>query len=869
MGNDNVKLHSRQNLGEGQIYNYRFDATNGMDVRLLNRQGDSHKVALIRNMIRNKKSAAEYLEPFGGYARILSSFSTDGKLNGVYTHRFEDGEYLILHVGSGLYTFSHARRYVELLPRYLIAAADAPSVGVSLGSSFYLLDGENLYEISSPDTALRCGDEPYTDEMEEYNRLPATRAYIPLAYRGGKRAEAKNLLTAYYDLEDETSDDRRVYDDYGLKLRAVYEEGQEALEVYGIEEGRRTLFIPEEADFYGKRLPIVGIAPAAFAYSPITVAVVSKNVRRVSGSEEEPGAFAYCNLLKRAVFFGLRELGERAFDHCGSLCEIAFSEDITAIAENAFDGASSLARIYYGGAVYNPDIYLFGEEIKVYADTFFKTAGVDEEIRFSADPDLYMKVYGISEASRKAIGTLRRYGGWSDGVMNDDVGYSTETKKPIALCGLCFESHLDEVDDRYAFLTVVGNAPMFEAWEEPTAVYDIPIPDDCRTVVSTYLDGDAAKGKSIFGYREGKSYLKALRFTFPCAEKKKVSLRIYSKGRDLGKLSSLYPAYGGVMSDTVKAMQAAAVSRDRLYLSGHPALPGAVLRSALPERGGEGLYFPEDLVSTVTARAVTGLLPCKDRMAVMTDREIVYLESGVIAEDIEAFCALAYRDCRYFLLSDGVYRLDEGVSVSYTHLKKLSVPIEGEISSFQSGKLCIWQGYLVLLLGNIAYLADLDRPYRENGETLYPWYSLSTLGDRSNAPFVGVKSLEDSLYFFTDGGRVYLSDEGTADGTFDSREIECLIVGENADFDCRYLYKKLYRKSMVLHCPALEGGEVTVSLSVDEKEPVSLGSFVTDGDPLTVRAYTGRFLRGTVSLRGRFAFDGLAFRYTVMKRQVR
>lgn len=58
MGNENVKLHARQNLGEGQIYNYRFDATNGMDVRLLNCQGNSHKVALIENMIRNKKSAA-------------------------------------------------------------------------------------------------------------------------------------------------------------------------------------------------------------------------------------------------------------------------------------------------------------------------------------------------------------------------------------------------------------------------------------------------------------------------------------------------------------------------------------------------------------------------------------------------------------------------------------------------------------------------------------------------------------------------------------------------------------------------------------------------------------------------------------------
>lgn len=869
MGNENVKLHARQNLGEGQIYNYRFDATNGMDVRLLNRQGNSHKVALIENMIRNKKSAAERLEPFGGYARILPSFDTDGKLNGVYTHRFEEGEYLILHVGGGLYTFSHARRYEELLPRYLAAVADAPSVGVSLGSTFYLLDGETLYEIPSPDTVVRCGDEPYTDEMEEYNRLPATTAYIPLAYQGGKREEAKNLLTAYYDLEDETSEARRVYDDYGLMLRAVYEEGREALEVYGIEKGRQTLFIPDEADFYGKRLPIVGIAPAAFAHSPITVAVVSKNVRRVSGNEEELGAFAHCASLKRAVFFGLRELGERAFEQCDSLCEIAFSEDITAIADNAFTGASSLTRIYYGGEVYNPDIYLFGEEIKVYANTFFKTAGVDEEVRFSANPDLHMKVYGISEASRKAIGTLRRYGGWSTGVMGDDVGYSTVTKKPIALCGLCFESHLESVDDRYAFLTILGNAPMFEAWEEPTAVYDIPIPDDCRTVVSTYLDGDAAKGKSIFGYRDGKTFLKALRFTFPSAEKKKVSLRIYSKGSDLGKLSSLYPAYDGVVSDTVKAMKVAAVSRDRLYLSGHPALPGAVFKSALPKGGGVGLYFPEDLVSTVTARAVTGLLPCKDRMAVMTDREIVYLESGVIAEDIEAIGALAYRDCRYFLLTDGVYRLDEGVSVSYTHLKKLSSPIEGAISSFRDGKLCIWQGYLVLFLGSVAYLADLDRPYRENGETFYPWYSLTALGDRSGVPFGGLLSLGDSLYFFTDGGRAYLSDEGIADGTFDSREIEGVIVGENADFDCRYLYKKIYRGRMVLHCPALEGGEVRVSLSVDGKEPVSLGSFRTDGDPLVVRANTGRFLRGSVSLCGRFVFDGLALRYTVMKRQVK
>lgn len=862
---DNVKLHPRQNLGVGNRYNYRFDAKNGMDVRLLYKQGDSHKAALLENLYRNKKKTEEGVETFPGYRRILSAFDGAGTLNGVFCHRFGEDETLILHIGSQLYTLSHAARLVERAPRYLGEVADHPSCGASLGESFYLWDGTRSYRIASRDMIAILGDEDYTDEMADLGKLPATNAYIPLAYRYGEAHESRNLLTAYYELLDKTDESRRVYNDFGLKLRSIAYGGGEALEVYGIEKGRSVLYVPDEAEVDGVSLPIVRIAPAAFADSDITVAVISKNVKEILGSSEEYGAFGYCYSLERVCLFGVEKLGERVFEYCDRLREVVLPVSLTIVDPTAFTGTYSLERVYYEGLQLPASVYAFGEAVKVLCNTALHTVSVGEELFFPYDPDKYMTVYGLSEASRRAVGSIRRYGGWSIGVQGNDLGYATVAKKPIALCGLCFDCHLDAEDDCYAFLSIRGDAPLFEESEEPTAVYHIPLPDDVRAIASLTLDGEAASYRGIFGRRDGREYLKAIRLVFPEKREHEVRMRIYANGST--KALGLDLPSDVKATDLVEKARFALVKRGQLYLSGIEGCDGTVSVSAPISVDGMP-YFPADGVRTVGREAIVGLLSCKDRVAVLTKNGVSYLDSGAIAEDIAAISALSFRDTRYFLLSDGVYRLKEGVSVSYTHLEKLSAPIEGAIDCFDAAKLFVWQGYLVLLFGREAYLCDLDASYREDGKTLHPWYKLSGMED-----FVSALAIADSLYLFTASGDAYLVDPEISDYTFDGRKIEATLVSEAYDLDCGYLYKKPYRKSMTLVYTPLEGGELLVKTREDGKEKL-LAVFSEDEREHAVLCpipqFRERFLSGQLLLSGgAFAFSSFSFRYTVKDRRVK
>ena len=210
MSSVNTKLHKRQNLGGKTVYQYRFDLENGMDTRLCDRQGEGHKAAYLKNLYRNKKSPMGTVESFPGYRRILQAFDGAGRLNGAFCHRFSEGLTLILHIGTGVYGVLAEDAPSKAAPQYLTAANDAPSHGVSYGEHFLLFDQKNVIQLSTGGNALILGDEAYTDEMEDYGKLPTTAAYIPLLLKNGKPYEARNLLTAYYDIEDTTSPSRRV-----------------------------------------------------------------------------------------------------------------------------------------------------------------------------------------------------------------------------------------------------------------------------------------------------------------------------------------------------------------------------------------------------------------------------------------------------------------------------------------------------------------------------------------------------------------------------------------------------------------------------------------------------------------------------------
>ena len=865
----NTKLHSRQNLGGDTVYNYRFEPSCGMDSRLTARQGDGRKAAYLKNLYRNKNKNSAAIESFPGYRRLYGEFESSGRFHGAYRHAFGERTATFLHIGDTLY------RVFEddpvQMPKLVATVCDSESRGVSLGDAFYLFDSENILKITDGERVVLVGDEPYTDEMEDGHILPETNAYIPLLWENGKEKEAANLLTAYYDIADTTCEARRNYREFGLKLRRIKDEGREAYEVYGVESGRKVLFVPNEVTLLGVTLPIVRIADGAFKNAKFTTAILSENVKTVGGGGSV-GAFADCTELIQVVLFGARSLGENTFGGCTSLREVILPSSLTTVALTAFDGCTALKRVYFEGEGFGA--YVFEENVLLLPNTILKTAHVGDKVHFVVDPEKYSSVYGVDEASKAAVGNFRRYGGWSAEVFGDDQGYVTTAKKAIGLCGICFDNHLVSQLDVYAFMSIEGEGALFTDEEEPCAVYDIPIPDDCEAIASVTLDGEVASYGVIYGYENGRTYATHLRFVFPYAKEAAVKLRIYSMGRVTGALRYYYPSYTGKALDVIRHAHALMVKRGEVYVSGNPDFPGAVFHGVWAKTDGDdALYFPSDAFTVVCSSDIHALLLGRDRTAVLSESGVYYLEHGVIAEDIPAYDGVAYRDQRYLLLKDGIYRIREGVSVSYTHLEKLSLPIDSDIDDYSRGSLAVWRGYLILLLGDRAYLADLDAEYREDGLSLHPWYMLEGLGDADENPFVSMLSYGGALYFFTETGGVFLVDDTVED--YDTRHVASVAISEVYDMDCAYLYKKPCRKSFVLSHEVIAQKPIAFSVAGEDGEFREVGRVLPKGEKnesetVGVSGEMPRFTRQTLKISGeRFALQSAAFRYTVLKKKVR
>lgn len=865
---ENTKLHKRQNLGGETVYNYRFSPSCGMDVRLLTRQGDGRRAAYLKNLYRNKKKNKSGVESFPGYRRLFRDFHPSGELHGVYAHTFEGRDAMLLHIGSSLY-----RAFCDdeaTTPELIASVRDEKSSGRSFGDAFYFIDGENILKIR-PSSVIALGDEPYTEEMEEMNRLPKTFAYIPTLWENGKEKEARNLLTAYYDIVDETSSARENLEQFGLKLHLIHENGRDALEVYGVEPGRKILYIPNEAEVLGKRYPIVAIADGAFQGCDFRVAVISSGIKRI-GLEMGVGAFWGCTSLEQVAIFGAEFLGANSFLGCTALKEMILPASLKTVGAEAFTGLDALKTVYCEGD--NLDEVNFGEGVMVYSDTILMSVHEKEEIRFPLDPAIYTDIYALDEPTSEVLGKFERYGGWSSGILGDDIGYKTVAKSARGLCGIYFDSHLSTYGKRFAFLNVAGEGRPFSEKEDPSAVYDIPIPDDCRAIVSVTLDGEKIPHETLYSYEAGRTYASAIRLHLPRVRRGVVKIRIFSKGVLRGALASYYPDYKQGTAAILRQSVAIESLRDKLYLAGCPFLRGAVFSGEVVSVQGEDApYFPDDAFEIVSNAAINALLFCRERLAVLSERGVYYLKSGVIAEEIASFSGVAYRDSRYLLLADGVYRIREGVSVSYTHLEKLSQPIDADITDYSLASLAVFDGYLVLLFGDRAYLADLDESYRDNGETLHPWYMLSELGDALCTPFSAMLSLGERLYFFTASGGVFLVDE-EADG-YDTRRVLSVAASEAYDMEVPYLYKKPCRKSLTLSHYLPSGSEARVLLMGDGDTLYEAGAIIgsgSDGSPsvAALKDVGERFLRGRLVIMGeKLAFESAAFRYTVLKRRVR
>jgi len=727
----NSTHHKKGGLGKKTVYNYKSTPTYGMDLSLLHRQGTGEKLACLDNLYRDKIAQREAVETFPGYRRLMKTLSRkEDSVNGLFCHEFDGVGYLFVHVGHYLYCFRHDKRDLEELLPTLSYVEDRPSRGVSLGNIFYFFDGSRILRFTSPDSFSPWGDEDYTEEMEELREFPKTDAYVPLLSNNGETKEERNLLTNYYRVEDMTGEHNRVYDDFGPTVRMITEGESPSLEVTGCTGDRRILYIPNTMRYRGKTLPVTAIASGAFRGMEMEWAIVSENVKRIGSSEDTLGAFESCPNLKNVYLYGAEVLHSNTFALCSALTELVIPTSLTLVAANAFYGTSSLKRVYYEGSGTLP--YTFGSDIALYPNTALGTLSVGEDLRIAIDPDKYQTVYRMRESTDGVMSAFTRFGGWESGVYGDAVGYAAVARKPCCLYGICFDSHLQDVPNRYGFFTVVGEGEFITPSEDPFTTYRIPIPDRCRSLVSLEIGEPDASYTVEFADGESPSRVQSLLVHLPAPREVSVSVTAYGYPARSESVLRHHPSFSTDMMSALRGADCAAVYNGELYLSS-PALPSLVFYSERPKADPTADHsFFANGVLYVGEGTVKGFLPLSDGLAVLKDSGIAIVRDHTLISEIAGISAVGesavYHDRRFLLLKDGVYELKEAREYAYQNLTKLSSPIDAGVTSYENGRFALWEGYLVLLLGSVAYLIDPDRSYRENGMTLHPWYRLTDLG---------------------------------------------------------------------------------------------------------------------------------------------
>lgn len=457
------------------------------------------------------------------------------------------------------------------------------------------------------------------------------------------------------------------------------------------------------------------------------------------------GAFeGNAQITSVTVAQGVERIGARAFKDCTALREAVLHDSVSSIGEWGFAGCSALADVYLGHSAATVGADCFAE---VSASCRLHYAGTAEELSAVSGHEYFIP------PDRCFYGVRRR-----------DIRLQIPLCSPaLRLTGLFLDGEVLSMTQH----TVNGRV----------AYLCTDLPD--RTVLY------------------GKTF----------TVEGRLSRSLCMEEGDMVSFLASYPSYEGTAPSVIHGCTVCAVFDGRVFVSGHPALPGLVFytqrtRSGVldPSYFGVFNYF----VDGVGASPVVGMLATADALAVFkreddgaggifyhkpqaTDLPLVprvypvaYVHNGLGSYG----ACLSFLDDPVFVGPSGIQALNRVELSLERSIAIRSHAINARLLREQLSevRLCRWLGYLVVSVGGRMYLADSRSTYRHRtGHTEYEWYFLDG---------VGTYTLDTELYRYASVAESPLAvseraDEAVEDGiqireyTLPSGETVPYVLGED------------------------------------------------------------------------------------------
>lgn len=289
------------------------------------------------NMYIDYGSDADALESIPGYRRVLS---LDGKINGLFAHRGEGGDYLLIHSGDRLYRYNTDYRDTAAAPTLIGELKDTKSSAFNYGDGVFVMDGERILLVDGEGVAksLDLGE----------------GVYVPTLFVDGKRREERNLLTNAFAEEISLVETiRHSYGTKGLVYQIISEE-EATCRVSGAREPIvGALYIPSYARIGGKDYRVVEIGDWAFAQmNGLTSVTTSEGLLSVSRY-----AFMNCTALQSVILSpSVTEIGAYSFFGCSAMTYFHFDVNVKTFGSNSLSKCTELKEVSFAG---DPELISF------------------------------------------------------------------------------------------------------------------------------------------------------------------------------------------------------------------------------------------------------------------------------------------------------------------------------------------------------------------------------------------------------------------------------------------------------------------------------------------------------------------------------
>ena len=691
----------------------------GVDLTSAPNRVATYRLADCQNMYRDYRSAeGGALETIPGF-RCIKSFG--GTINGVHHWRDAAGiDHLVVHAGTQLYIAGEMDRdNTEAWTEVIGTVADSPSKVFCYNGFFYILDGVTYQRLT-------------LDDNGGVRLTPVSAlAYVPTLRLNGEEYEQRNMLTNQMLARDLEASEPPVAsrNDYGSMGAGKFYAGRDSFVVsYWGEPDYYCNTAAEFIVFQGSNIYDSG--KIGYKYCEVANSHV-KGIAVIADENTYVGENACgCYEGLTSIYLSIKgdaKIGPTGGElQAGTGCKVFYNFAKSAFADAFCDSLSGENGVANALMYLPPNVVLRPGET-VILDNNFTVLSAKSTLYSSGE----IRVSSVGKTDKVTITSV-------DGKLAVVAGSGVASGRYYYYGTLYDSNYIEELCLLRIEVSTEEQLPhtaedVFEYDAYPQKLF---LPVSASEIVSVT---DGVREIAYGCYRNQEGMIEAVGVMAPTSGDVTVTAVASSYHFSTAAGEPL------TSQEAVNGCKLCAVFDNRVFLTGHPALPNTVFYSMADDPTYFGVlnYFNEG----GGFERITALLPFSDTLAVCKADKLYYRtgadgdsnllprvyvgKQGALGLGCLGACC-NFLDDPVFLTKEGVWGLNKADVTLERSLGRRSGNIDPRLlneAELAKAEMVEWEGYLCLFVNGNVYMADSRAVFTDaTGNAQYEWFYLTDVG---------------------------------------------------------------------------------------------------------------------------------------------